>query len=185
MDFYHPATVRHLQLLFTTTHSHSTHVQIPTNADIYFASLSCGHVLVCLVCVWVNACVCASASLSRSPAAWVCRVLIKPPLHVERPFFQLLFRGSSNLGVTCQSVSYTLHQSIHLSSLICSQNNMIYALYEQPVNSLCVWSKHRRIHPAMVGQYFIVWRQQKHMKCCSFFSFRSAIWGGVNVVIMA
>lgn len=173
MDFYHPATVRHLQLLFTTTHSHRTHVQIPANADIYFASLSCGHVLVCLVCVcvceWMRVCVrqcflltitCRLGLQGADKASFACWKAL---------FFSYCSEGAATWEWLVNVSCYTLHQSIHLSSSICSQNIMIYPLYEQPVNSLCVWSKHRRIHPAMVGQYFIVWRQQKHMNCCSFF----------------
>lgn len=52
----------------------------------------------CVLCVCEWMCVCASASLSRSPAAWVCRVLIKLPLHVERPFFSVIVQREQQPG---------------------------------------------------------------------------------------
>lgn len=95
---------------------------------------------VCVSCVCLHVCVCQCLTLvitcrlglrcadKASCACW------------KALFFQFLFRGSSNLKVTCQSVSYTLRASIHLSSTIYSQNiyDLCSSLWETCYQFMCL-----------------------------------------------
>lgn len=119
MDFYHFATVRNLQLLFTCTHSHTAHLQILLSADS-----------LCVLC----ACVC----YDHLPL----RCADKAPLCMLKGLFSVIVLRWPQLKVTCQSSTLP---SVRLPFAACSPYRWVVLIFTSNQftgTSLCVSREH-------------------------------------------
>lgn len=147
----------------------------------------------CPVCVSLCVpCVCVHASVWWSPPAWVCRGLIKLPLHVERPFYQLLFRGAAARKRLVKVSATPSVPSVPCKAA--AKIDMIYALLYEPLVCSHHFIRVRKgrlfLRPNQVKRTILPWwnnttlyEDHKNTSVVAiYFSFRSALWGRAVVL---